>query len=99
MYNFDEFVKDYRPSNADNNIKKQFRFEFETKDVDGEQKVFVRTKGAIGAKTPWKPHVQIYPSLLDLRAHRPHSPTTIPSLADNNEWERFETKVQPSLTK
>ena len=96
VYNFDDFVKDYRPKNADKKIKKHFRLELQVKRAG---RVFVRSKQAIGARTPWNESVQIYPSLLDLQPHRPHSPTTRPALADNHEWEDFEDKIVPTLRK
>ena len=76
-----------------------FRFELEVKSVEDADRVFVWTKKSIDAKTSWSDQVQMYPSLLDLQPHEPHSPTTVPSLAPNNDWEIFEEKIQTSLTK
>ena len=85
----------YRPkSSADHGITFHYAFELECRDDD---RVFVRSKRSMGAKTPWSDWTQMYPSLLDLSAHTPHHPDTIPPLADNKNWEDFETKVAPTL--
>ena len=96
VYNFDDFVKDYRPGNADKGIQSYHSFSLECRDT---KKVFVRSKKSIGAKTPWSDWTQMYPSLLDLAPHSPHDPDTVPPPMDNKEWEDFPTKVAPTLRK
>ena len=94
VYDFDVFVKEYRPKKADDKIKRTYRFVIEVRE---DFKVFVRGKQAVGAKTPWLPWVQMYPSLHDLRPHTPHSPSVVPTTAANKEWEDFEKHVVPTL--
>ena len=95
VYDFDVFVKEYRPKKADDKIKRSYRFGIEIRE---DFKVFVRGKQAVGAKTPWLPWVQMHPSLLDLRPHTPHSPSVVPTTAANKEWEDFDKHVVPTLS-
>ena len=98
-YDFDDFVSSYRPTKADKHIKKQFAVDFELREVDGEGRVFARCKSSISDKTKWNAWTQMYPSLFDLRPHRPHEPTDIPTKASNNEWDDFEANVSPTLSR
>ena len=61
------------------------------------ESVFVRSKKCVGAKTPWSVWGQCYPSFIDIRPQPPHSPTTVPHVADNKEWPEFDAKVAPTL--
>jgi len=97
VYDFDAFLKCYRPKAADRNIQQQFSTDFELRTVDGTHRVFVRSKPKMGDKTKWSEWYQMYPSLLDARGHRPHRPAVIPPTADNKEWEDFDNKIVPSL--
>ena len=98
VYDFDTFVKGYRPKAADHGITYHYSLEMELRDGD---KVFVRSKKAIGAKTPWSDWSQMYPSPLDLSLadHKPHDPDTVPPVMDNNDWDELHTHVAPSLTR
>ena len=96
-YDFDEFVSTYRPGKADNHIKKQFAVDFEVRSVEGKSRVFIRSKSRMSDKEAWHPWTQMYPSLLTLRRHQPHSPSTIPPTAPNNVWEDFLPRVCPTL--
>ena len=97
VYDFDTFVKDYRPKTADRGITHHYSFELELRP---QRQVFLRSKKSMGAKTPWSAPVQMYPSLLDLAAdHQPHDADTVPPVLENNDWEDFATHVAPSLTR
>ena len=135
VYNFDTFVRNYRPKTADKGVKvsviahcrlhgcvlahcwlhacvlahyclnecvlvqKQFCITQEVREVDGELRVYCRSKKAIGAKTPWSDWGQMYPSPLDLRPQPPHPPEAIPPVADNKPWEDFDEKIAPTLVR
>ena len=98
VYDFDTFVDDYRPDKADRGIKRQFAADFEVRSVNGQSRVFCRTKPRMADRTRWSPWVQMYPSLMDLTPHTPHAATAIPDVTENNVWEEFDAKVCPTLT-
>ena len=98
-YDFDTFLKSYRPKKADTDIKKHFAWDLEVRDVEGSDCVFTRTKQAMGAKTKWNEYVQCYPSLLDFLPPTPHPPTTVPPPAPLKDWDEFDTKIAPTLIK
>ena len=100
VYDFDTFVKNYRPKKADSGLQKHFAIDFELRDVDGNACVFARSKKAMNAQTRWSDWVQIYPSLLDgrgLRVH--HPPCAVPPVMTNKPWDDFDTRVTPTLRK
>ena len=100
VYDFDNFLKSYRPKKADSGIQKHFAIDFERRVIDGEVYVFTRSKSAISAKIPWSDWTQIYPSLLDGRGVRSHHPpSTVPPVMQNKQWENFESHVVPTLKK
>jgi len=95
VYDYDTFLKNYRPRKADAGIKHHFAIDFEVRDAG----VYVRSKAAIGAKTPWNDWVQMYPSLMDIRPHQPHAPDVCPPTLPNKHWDDFDTRVVPTLKK
>ena len=96
VYDFDAFVKNYRPKQADSGIQHHYSVDFELRGND----VYVRSKKAINAKERWSTWVRLYPSLLDPRGRRTHhSPSVVPSVMKNKEWEEFDTRVVPKLTR
>ena len=97
-YNFDEFLRSYRPAAADKYIKKQFAMDFEVRECGTGDRVFVRSKRAMGDKTMWNDWKQMYPSLLDRRTHQPHAPEVVPPTKDNKAWDEFYDKVVPTLS-
>ena len=96
-YGFDSFLKSYRPRRADRGLQRHYSVEFEVRPGNGEARVFVRSKPAIGAKTCWSAFTQMYPSLLDGRGNPPHAPDTVPPVLENKEWDDFEMHVVPTL--
>ena len=99
VYDFDTFVRGYRPNTADKGVKKAFCISQKVEEVDGEDRVFVRSKTAIGAKTAWSAWTQMYPSVLDLRPQPPHPPSAIPATAANKVWDDFGARIAPTLTR
>ena len=95
-YDWHAFVAGYRPKKADRGIQSQFSMTFEVRD---HHHVFVRSKSAVGAKTPWSSWCQCYPSLLTNDEHTPHLPTTVPPVAELKDWPDFDTKVVSTLRK
>ena len=99
VYDFDTFLRGYRPKNADKGLQKHFALDFERRLIEGEVYVFARSKMAMSAKITWGDWIQVYPSLLDasgVRAH--HPPSAVPPIMENKEWEKFDTHVVPTLT-
>jgi len=100
VYDFDTFVKGYRPKKADDGIQKHFAIDLQRRLVDGEVYVFARSKRAMSAKCQWSDWIQLYPSLLGGRGLRPHHPpSAVPPVMENKEWDNFETRVRPTLLK
>jgi len=100
VYDFDTFVKDYRPRTADRHSKLQrhFALDLERRVINDEVFVFARSKFAMSAKTPWSNWMQVYPSLLDARGVRAHHPpSTIPPVMENKQWDDFDERVVPTL--
>ena len=99
VYNFDKFLKNYRPRRADRGLQQHFSMEFEVRQLGDVPHVFVRSKAAMGAKTPWNGWTQMFPSLMDVRrdASVVHAPDTVPPVLDNKEWDDFDIHVVPSL--
>ena len=96
-YDFDKFLRSYRPAHADNGIQKWFAVDLEVRSCGDGDRVFTRAKKAIGDKTKWCEWTQMYPSLLDARVLRPHAPADVPPRATNKLWEDFPTRVGPTL--
>lgn len=97
VYDFDEFVKHYRPRQADSGIQDHYALDFEIRENNN---VYVRSKKAINAKERWSTWVRLYPSLLDPRGrHTHHSPSVVPPVLKNKEWEEFDTRVVKKLTR
>ena len=98
-YDFDTFLKSYRPPQADAGarIQKHFAIDLEVRNVEGSDRVFVRSKNAIGAKTKWSGYTQCYPSLQDLMPQTPHPPTTVPPPAPLKLWDDFDARIAPTL--
>ena len=87
LYDFDQFLFNYRPSKADVDVQKHFSIDYEVSDCDGTTTVFVRSKPFIGVKkTKWGDWVQMYPSLLDAQTQAVHTPTTIPPVVPDKVW-------------
>ena len=80
-------------------MQKTFRFSLELRGDREDLRVFIRGKEAIGAKTPWHPWIQMYPSLRDLKPQTPHSPEVVPPIAANKDWDDLKEKVAPTLSK
>ena len=100
VYDFDEFLKSYRPQKADHGVQKHFALDFERRVIEGEVYIFARSKSAMSAKIPWSDWIQVYPSLLDARGVRSHhQPSTVPPVMENKQWDNFETHVVPTLKK
>ena len=99
VYDFDKFFQTYRPKRADYGLQKHFSVDIEVRGVESASHVFVRSKTAIGTKTPWSAWTQMYPSVLDARPTPPHASDTIPPVMDNKQWEDFAASVVPTLTK
>ena len=96
VYDFDTFVKHYRPRQADSGLQSHYAIDFELRDND----VYVRSKKAINAQERWSTWVRLYPSLLDPRARRTHhAPTVVPPVVKNKKWEEFGACVVPKLTR
>ena len=95
-YDFDSFVKGYRPSAADTGIQRHFSIQFQLRS-DPTPQVYVRSKPAVGAKTLWSDWTQLYPSPLTVEVPTPHLPTVTPLVAANKETPEFQEKVVPTL--
>ena len=101
VYDFDTFLREYRPKAADKDghLQLQFRTDFEVRSDHGKDRVFTRSKCRLGDKTKFSLWVQMYPSMFDLLPHVPHHPSVEPPVADNKDWDNFETYVVPTLTR
>ena len=100
VYDFDNFLKSYRPKKADNGIQGHFALDLERRVIDDKVYIFSRSKLAMSAKVPWSDWGQVYPSLMDGRRTRSHhQPSVVPPVMPNKQWDKFETHVVPTLIK
>jgi len=96
-YDFDTFVRGYRPTAADRHIQKHFSVDFEVRSIDGKDRVFTRSKSTISDKITWNDWVQMYPSLRDPLVYPAHDVTAVPTVATNNDYDDFATRVVSTL--
>ena len=59
VWDFDAFVRGYRPPRVDRGLQLQFYLCLEVRDINT---VFVRSKSAVAAATPWSEWHQVLPS-------------------------------------
>ena len=91
-WNFDAFVRDYRPQVADQHLQNHYALEFSCED----RKVNVRSKQAVAATVPYGPKVQLFPPV-GAGAVMPRPPDEEPQWADLARWEEFEPKIAATL--
>ena len=57
VYDFDVFLRGYRPKTVDRDITVQYRLVFEVR----EGEIFTRTKGGVRTGAPWGPWAKMLP--------------------------------------
>ena len=92
-FDFDTFVRSYRPPAADAGLSKHYAVHLRVEDGV----VYARSRPDIDPVTPWSQPVQLFPPKLAPRT-QPHAHTVSPGAAPLQEW-KLQDKVQRDLRK
>ena len=95
VHDWKNFVRDCRPSSADEDIQVQFSMQLRAR---ADAAIDVRSKSAISARVVWGPWYQIMPYPRVPATALPAS-TQVPALAPSKSWPEFNKKIVPCLQK